>query len=253
MKIKQKDEEYKNELERIKNEYENKLTKKNENEITIIYKISKEDEFIKIFDKDFVENNKNYCKIYHKEREYELQENFILDEETKSSKIFQIKLKFINQITSFYSMFYDCTALLNLPDISKLDTSNITSLGDMFAGCSSLVYISDISNWNTSKVRSFSEMFYGCSSLSFLPDISKWDTSNVTKMNKMFFNCSSLLYLPDISKWNTSNVTKMNEMFKNCSSLLSLPDISRWDITNVETREDMFQGCNRDLIISINF
>ena len=51
-------------------------------------------------------------------------------------------------------MFYDCSSLNNLPDISKWDTKNV-----IYMNC----------------------MFYGCSSLNYLPDISKWDTKNVTK------------------------------------------------------------------------
>ena len=66
----------------------------------------------------------------------------------------------------------------------------------MFYGCSSLSLLSDISQWNTSNVKDISIMFYNCSSLSSLPNISKWKTSNINNMSFMFYNCSSLsLYI----------------------------------------------------------
>ena len=195
------------------------------NEITIIYKINKNENFVKIFDEDFVKDKKDYCKILYEGKEYELQENFDVKNITdKNSELLEIKLKVEKKIKSFYSMFYKCTSLLYLPDISKFDTSNFTSLTDMFCDCSSLLFLPDISKWNISKVERLSEMFDGCSSLMFLPDISKWDTSNVLSMNSTFANCKSLVYLPDISKWNISKVEKKSNMFKDCDKSLIIPE-----------------------------
>ena len=56
-------------------------------------------------------------------------------------------------------MFYGCSSLLYLPDISKFDTSNIKSINDMFCDCFSLLFLSDISEWNTTKVKKTGEMF----------------------------------------------------------------------------------------------
>jgi len=50
---------------------------------------------------------------------------------------------------------------------------------NMFYNCSSLLFLPDISKWNTNNVKYMDEMFDGCSSLMFLPDISKWDISSV--------------------------------------------------------------------------
>ena len=41
----------------------------------------------------------------------------------------------------------------------------------MFFGCSSLLSLTDISKWNTSNVTNMGYMFEDCSSLSSLPDI----------------------------------------------------------------------------------
>ena len=63
-----------------------------------------------------------------------------------------------------------------------LDFSNIIGLSYMFYGCSSLISLPDISNWNISNVKNISNMFNGCNSLISLPDISKWNIENVNDM-----------------------------------------------------------------------
>ena len=35
-------------------------------------------------------------------------------------------------------MFYGCSSLTSVPDISKWDTKNVTNMDSMFSGCSSL-------------------------------------------------------------------------------------------------------------------
>ena len=72
----------------------------------------------------------------------------------------------------------------------------------MFYNCSSLTSLPDISKWDTSSVDNMSYMLYNRSSLPSLPDISKWDIINVIHMDYMFFNCNSLVYLPDIFRLN---------------------------------------------------
>ena len=49
----------------------------------------------------------------------------------------------------------------------------------LFWCCSSLLSLPDISVWKTNDVESMSWMFYDCSSLSSLPDISKWNVENL--------------------------------------------------------------------------
>ena len=86
---------------------------------------------------------------------------------------------------------------------------NTNVLKGMFYNCSSLKYISDLTEWKTDNVFELSDLFYGCSSLESLPDISKWNTENMVSMNGLFANCSNLKSLPDISKWN---ISKINEI-----------------------------------------
>ena len=124
-------------------------------------------------------------------------------------------------------MFYECSSLSSLPDISKWNTNNVTDMSKIFDGCSSLSSLPNISKWNTNNVTNMNGMFAGCALLSSLPNISKWKTNNVTNMSKMFYGCSSLSSLPEISKWNTNNVTDMKDMFNGCSLLSSLFDFSK--------------------------
>ena len=51
-------------------------------------------------------------------------------------------------------------------------------MSDMFYGCSSLISLPDISKWNTKNIIDMSCLLYGCSSLISLTDISKWDIYN---------------------------------------------------------------------------
>ena len=56
----------------------------------------------------------------------------------------------------------------------------------MFYSCSSLLSLPDISKWNTEKVTSMSYMFRFCSSLKSLPDISKWKLNEDLEKTDMF-------------------------------------------------------------------
>ena len=86
---------------------------------------------------------------------------------------------------------------------SKEEIYNIIrrhNLSYMFYGCSSLISLPDISKWNMENVIVISYMFYECSSLKSLPDISKWNIKSIKNLNNLFENCSLLTFAPDISK-----------------------------------------------------
>jgi len=307
------------------------------NQINLIYDINENDikeGKIKIFGKDFVNNNKNICKILFENKEFELSEYFSLEKlktnwlnlklkgiegVTDMSNIFNScnslsslsdlsewdtknisnmsylfydcsELKSIPDISQFNTskviimkgMFYNCKSLLSLPDISKWNTSNVKYFGGiyrgnleptpliydqeiistpknemilsgMFYGCSSLLSLPDISKWNISNADNISGMFCGCKSLSYIPNISKWDTSKIYDMSMLFAGCKSLEILPDISKWKVDNVKTMAYMFSDCISLSFLPDISKWNTSNTKSMSDMFKGCMESLKIPSKF
>ena len=91
--------------------------------MTIIYKNNNDNE-IKIFDNNIVNNNKNKCYIIIDNQKTELKEyipNYNKDK-------IEIKLYETDTITNKASMFCDCTSLTSLPDISKWNTNNVTAM-----------------------------------------------------------------------------------------------------------------------------
>ena len=210
--------------------------------IIIHYKIEKDKTKIRIFGKDFVNNNKDKCQIIYANKNLELTEYLDLNNLEKK-EILEIKLIGINKVTNMNGMFSNCYTLISLPDISKWNTNNVADMSWIFSNCKSLISLPDISKWNTNKVINMSYMFNFCSSLISLPDISKWKTNKVIDMSGMFGYCKSLIWLPDISKWKINKVIDMSGMFSYCKSLYYLPDISKWFTNNKIYIRDMFDGC----------
>ena len=87
------------------------------NEINIIYKIKDKEKKVKIFGSEFVKNNKNKCQIIYGDKEYELNEYFNIPNNIKDE--LKIKLRGINNIINMSCIFYECSSLLSIPDISK--------------------------------------------------------------------------------------------------------------------------------------
>ena len=130
-------------------------------------------------------------------------------------------------------------------------------MNGLFFFCTSLEKLPDISNWNLNSVSDISNMFCGCSSLNSLPDISKWNVINVNNMSNMFKNCKSLNFIPDISKWNIKKIKFKNteeiiSLFEGCDNLLIYPDISKWNIEIIEGRIN-FRNSNSESYTSSNF
>ena len=122
------------------------------NEIELLYNINYEDKErgkIKILGESFVNNYKNICKIIYDNKEYELNEEFNIN---NNDDILKIRLK-------------------NILDISNMN--------NLFNGCNSLSSLTDLSKWDTTNVNNMSFIFYNCYELESLPDISKWNTENV--------------------------------------------------------------------------
>ena len=227
------------------NNINNDMNNYKTNYITLRYKITPGTTFIKIFGTDFVINNKDNCKIIHKNKIYKLMDYFEINEynKNKNNDILEIKLLGINNITDLSYMFSNCVSLISLPDIFKLDTSKCTKMSYMFNNCSSLLSLPDISNWNISNIIYMDGIFKSCKSLLYLPDISKWETSKVINMSYLFCNCESLTILPDISKWDITNITDMSCMFMHCKLLIKLPDISEWNKSNNIDMTYLFYNC----------
>ena len=216
------------------------------------YKIHNENK-IKIFGEEFVENNGNKCSIIYKNKIFPLQSYFLfknINKEDRVNRSFEILLCVLEIISNRSYMFRYCKSLIEfanfdisdkeMKDISIKEENSLDSeitdeckncLFDCFDGClmgeccdnfcrETLEYFpSEFNIINKTKrncysvLKNMSYMFSNCSSLISLPDISKWNTNNVKDMSYMFYYCSSLVSLPDVSEWNTNNVTDMSRCF----------------------------------------
>jgi surface protein len=154
------------------------------------------------------------------------------------------------------AMFYQCTSLTTIGNVSSWDVSNINDMSYMFGestfndninswDVSNVINMSDMFNtntvfnqslnsWNVSGVTDMSSMFYGTSS--FNGNITSWDTSSVTTMSGMFNN--STIFNQNISGWDVSSVIDMGNMFAG-TTLFNQP-IGSWDVSSVQNMTAMF-------------
>lgn len=123
-------------------------------------------------------------------------------------------------------------------DISDWDVSHVTSFRSMFAECSSLQYVGDLSRWNVSECSNFASMFDGCKFLKNIGDISKWKMTKADDVNSMFSGCKRLENIGDISQWDVSQVRNFNFMFKECEKLKPI-DLNKWKIHNDVTGKNI--------------
>ena len=251
------------------------LSMNDKNDINIEYKIINKNNKVKIFGKEFVDNNKNNCQIIINDKVRELTQNIDINTcQLIGNEILKVQLKIndLSKMTNISYMFSGCKELYALPDISCInlnnlngidhlfslcellsnidenisywDISKVTDISYIFNGCKSLISLPDISKWNTSNVVNMRNLFSGCKSLSSLPEISKWDLSKAEDLSYLFNECYSLKNLPEISEWNINNVIDINHMFNSCSSLIEIPDISKWNTCNIKNMIYLFAGCN---------
>ena len=106
-------------------------------EITLVYK-NNINNFIHLFSEEFIQNNKNICKIIYENKKYEIKSYFDV-QNNKDELIF--KIRGINYITNTTKMFYGCEDLISLPDINKWNLINVIEMNDMFTGCNKSLII----------------------------------------------------------------------------------------------------------------
>lgn len=87
------------------------------------------------------------------------------------------------KVTNTTYMFYNCNALLTVPE---MDTSNVTRMTSMFNNCDHII---TTPLYDTSKVTNMQEMFWLASNLTTVP---AYDCTNVTDMERMFVGCRNL-------------------------------------------------------------
>lgn len=157
-------------------------------------------------------------------------------------------------VTSMAYMFQDCSSLIKINGLNKLDTSKVENMSSMFCGDMSLKSL-DVSSFDTGNVRDMSYMFCGTYRLENL-DVSSFNTSNVRDMSAMFWDTSFCpspddCWNPDLYKepekciinvkgLDTGQVTNMENMFMGYSG--NFLDLSSFDTGNVTDMSRMF--CN---------
>ena len=116
---------------------ENTKNNINKYELIIKYKTDiNENDKIRLFGNEFVQNNKKNCKIIIDLKEYDLYTHWYKFKVEK--EILEIKLKIIKPLTNMTGMFSMCNSLLSSSDFSSLDTSKVTTMKNLFYKCSLL-------------------------------------------------------------------------------------------------------------------
>ena len=176
-------------FENIKMKYYNlfEMEKKQKEIIFLYHYDNNENNKIKIFDKKFILNNRNKCKIFMNEKEIELAEYCDIDPKFSNKNII---IKFIEKqtINDMSYMFYNCDSLISIHNFSNFDMSKVTNMNYMFYGCSSLKYLNDFLLLRDIKPKNISYMFFGCKALLNLPNITLWNLQNIKNQELIFGN-----------------------------------------------------------------
>ena len=113
--------------------YDKKYQKKNIGKMK--YGNFKGDEEIKIFNKSFISNNIKRVKIIINNKKYKIEEKI-----QNEKQIFDIKIKFLDNIIYLNSMFKDCKPLYSVFNFQNFNTKYLKEIFGLFEGCSSLKY-----------------------------------------------------------------------------------------------------------------
>ena len=160
---------------------------------------------IKLFDKKFVENNKDKCKIIYNDKEYQLTEFF--DEKEKIEYFdeeFKIKIKGINNILDMSYMFNECIHLWKILDNPKeKNTQVIFEAKDDFLGYNDQSLRLDDTQINIDEEKN--SIYKGNNTLSS-------SISSITKDNISVFTYSDYCRIKEHYPL-IKNVIDMNHMF----------------------------------------
>ena len=107
-------------------------------------------------------------------------------------------------------LFYECSSLQWLPEISKLNLNNLKKLDNIFKGCSSLLSFPNIAKWNLlnindkNNLNNFREESLSNKNSSSLENTNVIDSDNI--------NSSSFLNNQDNTDLNLINEYKIEEI-----------------------------------------
>ena len=192
------------------------MLKKSHLIIKLVYEIKKE-KSIKLFDYNFIRQNKRKFKIIINNKLSKLTNNYkkIFDDNTG---VFKMKILIMNnQEINFNKMFYNCSSLQNFSiktknepksknklieeqNYNKINSLNINNSEEINKESSIEFKNNKKSVTNNSLEDVYSDLLY-C-----LYNFDKENNIIVTGMRYMFYGCSSLKYISGLSKLNTIKV-----------------------------------------------
>ena len=238
----------------------------NRNEINLIYYDEKGGDYQNILGEIFINNNKDNIRLFINNNEIKpLYYQYKLDKGNNYVKIIVKK-----KLTNLMNMFYKCSTLKDIEELSKLDTRDVndfsflffgckllinlkpleywdvskgTNFGSMLNGCELLTNIESLENWNVSKGTNFGSLFNGCKLLKNIKALERWDISNNTNFSSMFKNCLSLVNINPLESWNISKGTNFTSIFNGCKSLVNIKALENWNMSNNTNFGNMFRDC----------
>ena len=102
----------------------------------------KEKTKLRIFGKEFVNNNQDKCKIIYKDEKYELKEFFEdIDNNYNHKDEIIIILSIFDKIIDVSYMFHDCIYLSSFPDLPKIFNSEATDIINENSESNSMSYL----------------------------------------------------------------------------------------------------------------
>ena len=209
-------------FENIKMKYYNLFEiEKKQKEIIFLYQNNNsKNAKIKIFDKKFILNNRNKCKIFMNEKEIELAEYCDIDPNFLNKKII-IRLIEKKPINDMSYMFYNCTSLIAIYNFSKFDMNKVINMSYMFFGCSSLKYLNDFLLLKDINPENISYMFFGCKALKNLPNITLWNLQNIKNQELIFGNIDQNIkeIYPNLSDYMNNEIDIIYKYDKNMSKI----------------------------------
>ena len=158
-------------------------------EINLIYNRTGYGQYAnKIFGNKFINNNRNKIKEFYVDniKQRKLVDNIQLNERVETN----IKIKVSKKLTNLSYMFYNCESLINIKELSKLNTNEVNDFSYLFSGCKKLSNIESLQKWDVSKGTNFSHTFYGCSKLQNIKPLENLDFSKGEDFSDMFKGCS---------------------------------------------------------------
>ena len=217
----------------------NKLSEEENNSITAVYAIKKDEESV-FFRPDNIglsEENYEIKVLSIKNDDNLLSSNNLRHLNDISNKfhslingIIEIRISFNIPLTSVFQLFKDCLNLIEI-DFSNLEGSNLENLNSAFENCDNLE-LADLTLINGEKIYTMNNLFNGCQKLKYV-DLTGFKPKQNVSMQNTFKNCASLNYV-DLSNFHSYN---FSGIFTGCNNLLK--NIISSENSNIQGLKDL--------------